>query len=121
MATRTQKTQEMEMDLQARGKDHTHRINQEDVDSRSFRMVIGDVLPVDTYYATQQKDIAMRALDQPELLLMHAQGNDDSVASQRYKFMCMLHDPEGRMEAPSRAIRPEKMSSRRSSGKQAWR
>jgi hypothetical protein len=41
MATRTQKTHEMEIDLQARGKDHTHRLHDED-ESRPYRMSIGD-------------------------------------------------------------------------------
>ncbi|KAL6855184.1 hypothetical protein ACO1O0_006322 [Amphichorda felina] len=77
-------------DRQARGKDpYSHsRAGHDDV--MQAHLGVGQGLPSETFEEREKKEFAMAVLDNPDMLLMHAQARGDSVAGQRLRFLRMM-------------------------------
>ncbi|CAG9939007.1 unnamed protein product [Clonostachys rosea f. rosea IK726] len=76
-------------DLQARGKNPFQGHPGHEDHHSVMHLGLGQCLPKDTYEARERRAYAMSVLDSPEKLMMYAQSENDSIPSQRLRFMQM--------------------------------
>ncbi|VUC32062.1 unnamed protein product [Clonostachys rosea] len=74
-------------DLQARGKNPFQGQPGHEDHHSVMHLGLGQCLPNDTYEARERRNFAMSVLNSPEKLMMYAQSEDDSISSQRLRFM----------------------------------